>query len=73
MKKTKETALIVNEIAAVRPKEGEQPYILGCHAIDLETGEQVNASIGFDFSELLFVIATGRTLKETLNSGKESN
>ena len=70
MKKTKETTLIVNEIDKVFPKDGEQPYALGCYAIDIETGEQVAALISFDFSELLFVVATGRTLNETLNAGK---
>mgnify|MGYP003656023488 CR=1 FL=1 len=70
--KPRETTLIVNEIDKVFPKDGKQPYALGCHAIDIETGEQVNALISFDFSELLFVVATGNTLTETLNEGKEA-
>jgi hypothetical protein len=78
MKKTntdkppRETTLIVHEIDKVFPKAGNQPYALGCTTIDIATGEQVNALISFDFSELLFVVSTGKTLNEILNAGKES-
>ena len=67
--KPRETTLIVNEIDKIFPKTGKQPYALGCHAIDIDTGEQVNALISFDFSELLFVVSTGKTLNETLKEG----